>query len=175
VYIGQSLRFVRPVFVDDTITGEVKVLFFQLFLLLLIKVRHIKYRKFDSSGLVTCHSQAVNQDGQVVIEGDAQVLIPKIKTPEYVAKEESENKSKGTGVHSESGEIVLGENDLKTTVDLAEGILKHDRRCLAKAITLGVFFVLCFCACFFIPCVAGSFVGCFFFFFFCAKQIQQHV
>jgi 3-hydroxybutyryl-CoA dehydratase len=57
VYLDQSLQFKAPVFLDDTVTATVKVL----------TVR-------DDKPIVTLETVCTNQDGEVVLEGEAVVL-----------------------------------------------------------------------------------------------------
>ncbi len=59
IYIRQTLNFRAPVFIGDTITASVKV----------IKVR-------EDKPLVTLKTVCTNQDGTVVIDGEAMLLIP---------------------------------------------------------------------------------------------------
>jgi phosphotransacetylase/acyl dehydratase len=59
IYLGQSLRFRRPVGLGDTITVTVKVL-----------------RKDAEKHRVTLECQASNQRGEVVISGEAEVIAP---------------------------------------------------------------------------------------------------
>ena len=58
VYLGQSLKFKMPVFPGDTITATVEVL----------TVRPDK-------PIVTLSTVCTNQDGKVVLEGEAVVLV----------------------------------------------------------------------------------------------------
>lgn len=58
IYLSQSLRFVAPVFVDDTITARVTV----------TAVR-------DDKPILTLDTVCVNQHDEVVIKGEASVLI----------------------------------------------------------------------------------------------------
>lgn len=62
IYLGQSLRFTRPVGVGDVITATVTVT-----------------DKQDAHQLVTLACTCVNQAGETVISGDAQVKAPKEK------------------------------------------------------------------------------------------------
>lgn len=59
IYLNQTLRFLAPVFVGDTITATVTVL----------KVR-------EDKPIVTLKTECANQRGQVVLEGEAIVLAP---------------------------------------------------------------------------------------------------
>ena len=58
IYLSQSLRFQRPVFPGDTITAK-------------LEVTAIDAEK----RFVTCKTECVNQDGQSVLTGEAQVLL----------------------------------------------------------------------------------------------------
>lgn len=59
IYMSQSLQFKAPVFIGDTITAEVEV---------------IKFR--EDRGIVTLKTTCTNQDGTVVLTGEAVVLAP---------------------------------------------------------------------------------------------------
>jgi 3-hydroxybutyryl-CoA dehydratase len=59
VYLGQTLQFKAPVYIGDTITASVTV----------TKVR-------EDKPVVTLEARCVNQDGTVVIEGEAVLLCP---------------------------------------------------------------------------------------------------
>jgi phosphate acetyltransferase/phosphate butyryltransferase len=69
IYLGQTLRFRHPVRLGDTVTVEVKVV-----------QRDAEKRR------VTFDCQCINQKGEVVITGNAEVLAPteKIKRPRVV-------------------------------------------------------------------------------------------
>ncbi len=69
IYLGQTLRFRHPVRLGDTVTVEVKVV-----------QRDAEKRR------VTFDCQCINQKGEVVISGNAEVLAPteKIKRPRVV-------------------------------------------------------------------------------------------
>ncbi len=58
IYLSQSLRFLRPVFPGDTITAK-------------LEVTAIDTEK----RFVTCKTECLNQDGQLVLMGEAQVLL----------------------------------------------------------------------------------------------------
>jgi acyl dehydratase len=60
IYLKQTINFRAPVFIDDTITAKVKV----------IKVR-------DKKPIVTLETICKNQDGIVVIDGEAVLFAPK--------------------------------------------------------------------------------------------------
>ncbi|WP_278393005.1 bifunctional enoyl-CoA hydratase/phosphate acetyltransferase [Sphingobium yanoikuyae] len=62
IYLNQSLRFVRPVGIGDTITAEVKVV-----------------EKRADKGIVLLDCRCTNQDGQDVIIGQAEVKAPREK------------------------------------------------------------------------------------------------
>lgn len=59
IYLKQTINFRAPVFIDDTITANVKV----------IKVR-------DKKPIVTLETTCKNQDGIVVIDGEAVLFAP---------------------------------------------------------------------------------------------------
>ena len=61
IYLGQSLRFRRPVKVGDTITIKVTA------------------KEKDAKGRVVLDTECVNQDGEVVVSGTADVIAPKEK------------------------------------------------------------------------------------------------
>jgi 3-hydroxybutyryl-CoA dehydratase len=58
IYLGQTLRFARPVFPGDTVTA------------------HLTVTAVDAEKrIVTCATECVNQEGVVVLTGEAQVLL----------------------------------------------------------------------------------------------------
>lgn len=59
IYLGQDIKFKAPVFIGDTITATVEL---------------IKYR--EEKRIATFKTFATNQDGVVVVEGEAVVLAP---------------------------------------------------------------------------------------------------
>ncbi|NLX09466.1 MAG: MaoC family dehydratase [Chloroflexi bacterium] len=59
IYMGQTLTFKAPVFIGDTITAVVEV---------------IKYRA--ERRIATLKTICTNQDGTIVIEGEAVALVP---------------------------------------------------------------------------------------------------
>jgi acyl dehydratase len=59
IYMRQDLKFSAPVFPGDTITATVEV---------------IKYR--EDRRIATLHTICANQDGQLVLEGEAVVIAP---------------------------------------------------------------------------------------------------
>eukprot|EP00966_Prymnesium_polylepis_P037858 878326-Prymnesium_polylepis.1 len=62
VYVSQSLRFRKPVLLGDTVTAEIQV------------------REVGAGGRVLdFDTRCVNQDGELVLSGDARVLMPKVK------------------------------------------------------------------------------------------------
>jgi phosphotransacetylase/acyl dehydratase len=61
IYLGQDLRFQRPVKVGDTVTVKVTV------------------KQKGEKGHVTLDTECVNQDGAVVVSGSAEVIAPKEK------------------------------------------------------------------------------------------------
>ena len=72
IYIGQTLRFSRPVKVGDTITITITCA-----------------KKFDHNKHITFDCLCTNQDGLKVIRGEAEVLAPseKIKRPRFALPE----------------------------------------------------------------------------------------
>ena len=60
IYLNQNIQFRAPVFIDDTITAKVTV----------IKIHERK-------PIITLETICTNQDGVVVIEGEAVLLAPK--------------------------------------------------------------------------------------------------
>jgi 3-hydroxybutyryl-CoA dehydratase len=58
VYLSQQLRFRRPVFVGDTITAQAEVTAID-----------------EEKAIVTVRTDCVNQDGEVVVKGEATVLL----------------------------------------------------------------------------------------------------
>lgn len=59
VYLGQSLQFKAPVFLDDTVTATVTVL----------KVR-------EDKPIITLETVCTNQNDETVLEGEATVMVP---------------------------------------------------------------------------------------------------
>ena len=72
IYLGQTLRFSRPVALGDTITVSVKAA-----------------AKEEQKHRVTFECECVNQRGEVVIKGDAEVIAPteKVKRPREILPE----------------------------------------------------------------------------------------
>lgn len=62
IYLGQTMRFRRPVKIGDTITVELKVT-----------------DKRDDKQFVTLDCTVVNQDGKAVVTGTAEVIAPQSK------------------------------------------------------------------------------------------------
>ncbi|HUF03786.1 MAG TPA: MaoC family dehydratase [Aridibacter sp.] len=58
VYLGQTLRFRAPVFIGDTVTAKATV-------------REIR----EDKPVVTIDTVCVNQDGAVVVEGEAAIML----------------------------------------------------------------------------------------------------
>lgn len=71
IYLNQTLSFRKPVYLDDTVTAT-------------CVVKAIR----DSKRIVTMETNVFNQDGVVVIEGEALVLAPE-GTIEPPAKSEN--------------------------------------------------------------------------------------
>jgi acyl dehydratase len=61
IYLAQTLRFRRPVFIGDTITASVRIVSYD-----------------ESKRMARLESQCVNQGGQTVLEGEAEVLVEEI-------------------------------------------------------------------------------------------------
>lgn len=59
VYLSQTLQFKAPVFIGDQITAQVEL---------------IKYR--EERRIATFHTTCTNQDGVLVLDGEAVVLVP---------------------------------------------------------------------------------------------------
>ncbi|MBL8163848.1 MAG: MaoC family dehydratase [Anaerolineae bacterium] len=59
IYLGQDVKFKAPVFIGDTVTATVEV---------------IKYR--EDKRIATFRTTVTNQDGVLVIEGEAVVIAP---------------------------------------------------------------------------------------------------
>lgn len=62
IYLGQTLKFSRPVYIDDTLTVTLTVT-----------------DKNDAKQWVTLDCRVVNQDGKVVLSGVAQIIAPSEK------------------------------------------------------------------------------------------------
>ena len=62
IYLGQNLKFERPVKLGDTITVQLKVL-----------------EKIAGKNFVTLDTTATNQNGKIVVSGTATVMAPKEK------------------------------------------------------------------------------------------------
>lgn len=60
VYLSQTLRFIAPVYLEDTVTARVTV-------------KHVR----EDKPVVTLETVCVNQLGERVVEGEAVVLVPK--------------------------------------------------------------------------------------------------
>lgn len=59
IYLGQDIKFKAPVFIGDTITAAIEL---------------IKYR--EDKRIATFRTTCVNQEGVLVIEGEAVVIAP---------------------------------------------------------------------------------------------------
>lgn len=59
VYLGQAFKFKAPVFIGDTVTARVEV---------------VKYR--EDKRIATLQTTCTNQEGVVVVEGEAVVIAP---------------------------------------------------------------------------------------------------
>jgi acyl dehydratase len=60
IYLGQEFKFKAPVFIGDTVTATVEV---------------TAYR--EDKRIATLRTTCTNQDGVVVVEGEAVVIAPK--------------------------------------------------------------------------------------------------
>ena len=59
IYLGQNLKFTKPVYYGDTLTATVTVTSFR-----------------EDKGILNVDTVCVNQDGDTVIKGDAVVKVP---------------------------------------------------------------------------------------------------
>jgi 3-hydroxybutyryl-CoA dehydratase len=59
IYLSQTVKFKAPVYIGDTVTATVEV---------------IQYR--EDKRIATLHTTCTNQDGVLVIEGEAVVIAP---------------------------------------------------------------------------------------------------
>ncbi len=59
IYLGQNLKFTKPVLIGDTITATITVTNFR-----------------EGKGILSVDTICTNQDGDVVIKGDAVVKVP---------------------------------------------------------------------------------------------------
>ena len=57
IYLGQTLKFLKPIFIGDTVT---------------IKATVEKLR--DSSGIATVETIVTNQDGEITVKGEATIM-----------------------------------------------------------------------------------------------------
>jgi 3-hydroxybutyryl-CoA dehydratase len=62
IYIKQTLAFKKPIFINDTVTTIVEIL-------------HIR----DDKPIATLKNTIVNQNGEVVLEGESLVLLPEMQ------------------------------------------------------------------------------------------------
>ena len=60
IYLSQSLRFLKPVYPGDTVTATVEVTAWQ-----------------EDRGVVTLRTTCANQSGDVIIDGEAVLLVPR--------------------------------------------------------------------------------------------------
>jgi acyl dehydratase len=60
IYLGQTIRFVKPVYAGDTITANAEV---------------IEYK--PDKGFIRLKTFCSNQHGEIVLEGEASMLVPK--------------------------------------------------------------------------------------------------
>ena len=60
IYVSQSLRFLKPVYPGDTVTAPVEVTAWQ-----------------EDRGVVTLRTTCANQSGDVIIDGEAVLLVPR--------------------------------------------------------------------------------------------------
>ena len=59
IYLGQNLKFIHPVFIDDTVTVTLKVLAIRA-----------------SKGIATIETICRNQNSEVCVKGDAIIMMP---------------------------------------------------------------------------------------------------
>ena len=59
IYLGQDVKFKAPVFIGDTVTATVEL---------------VKYR--EDRRIATFRTTVTNQDGVLVVEGEAVVIAP---------------------------------------------------------------------------------------------------
>lgn len=64
IYLSQQLRFVKPVYIGDTVTASVTV-----------SERHVE------KNILVLKTSVVNQDGAAVITGEASVMPPRASLP----------------------------------------------------------------------------------------------
>ncbi|MBV1871685.1 MAG: MaoC family dehydratase N-terminal domain-containing protein [Gammaproteobacteria bacterium] len=62
IYVGQSLKFKRPVFINDTLTVELKII-----------------EKIDKRQRVLISCKVLNQNGALILTGEADVMAPSEK------------------------------------------------------------------------------------------------
>jgi 3-hydroxybutyryl-CoA dehydratase len=62
IYLGQKINFKRPVRIGDTITARVEVV-----------------DKNDDKQQITLNTTCTNQDGKVVLDGDATIMLMRIE------------------------------------------------------------------------------------------------
>ncbi|MBL4608083.1 MAG: MaoC family dehydratase [Pseudomonadales bacterium] len=62
IYLGQSLKFKRPVFIDDTLTVELEI-----------------KEKTDKRQRILIDCKISNQEGKIVVTGEAEVMAPSEK------------------------------------------------------------------------------------------------
>ena len=60
IYVSQSLRFLKPVYPGDTVTATVEITAWQ-----------------ENKGVVTLRTTCANQSGDVIIDGEAVLLVPR--------------------------------------------------------------------------------------------------
>lgn len=60
IYLQQTIKFLAPVFLDDTITA-------------IVTVKNIR----EDKPIITLETKCVNQDGTIVIDGEAVLLVPR--------------------------------------------------------------------------------------------------
>ncbi len=60
IYLGQTIRFTKPVYIDDTVTASAEV---------------IEY--MPEKGFIRLQTICNNQDGESVLVGEATMLVPK--------------------------------------------------------------------------------------------------
>jgi 3-hydroxybutyryl-CoA dehydratase len=61
IYLSQSLKFLAPVFINETITATVRVI-----------------KKREDKPILTLRTTCVNENGQIVLDGEAVVLFEEV-------------------------------------------------------------------------------------------------
>jgi 3-hydroxybutyryl-CoA dehydratase len=59
IYLAQTMKFINPVFIDDTVTVNLKVLAIR-----------------ESKGIATIETICKNQRGEICVKGEATIMMP---------------------------------------------------------------------------------------------------